>query len=62
MERPIGDIVLPGLPLFRKGKVRDVFEVDDKLLIVATDRISAFDWVLGNSGSATARPAGRGSR
>jgi len=46
MERPIGDIELPGLPLFRKGKVRDVFEVDDKLLIVATDRISAFDWVL----------------
>ena len=46
MERPIGDIVLPGLPLFRKGKVRDVFEVGDKLLIVATDRVSAFDWVL----------------
>jgi phosphoribosylaminoimidazole-succinocarboxamide synthase len=46
MERPIGDVELPGLPLFRKGKVRDVFEVGDKLLIVATDRISAFDWVL----------------
>ncbi|MGZ5498104.1 MAG: phosphoribosylaminoimidazolesuccinocarboxamide synthase [Candidatus Aminicenantales bacterium] len=46
MERLIGDIELPGLPLFRKGKVRDVFEVGDKLLIVATDRISAFDWVL----------------
>ena len=46
MEQPIGDIELPGLPLFRKGKVRNVFEVDDKLLIVATDRVSAFDWVL----------------
>src|SRR5512135_3590900 len=46
MERPIGDIELPGLPLFRKGKVRNVFDLDDKLLIVATDRISAFDWVL----------------
>jgi len=46
MEKPIGDIELPGLPLFRKGKVRNVFEVDDRLLIVATDRISAFDWVL----------------
>ncbi|MEN6561420.1 MAG: phosphoribosylaminoimidazolesuccinocarboxamide synthase [Acidobacteriota bacterium] len=46
MEQPIGDIELPGLPLFRKGKVRNVFEVEDKLLIVATDRISAFDWVL----------------
>lgn len=46
MERPIGDIELAGIPLFKKGKVRNVYEVDDKLLIVATDRISAFDWVL----------------
>jgi len=46
MEQPIGDIELPGLPLFRMGKVRNVFEVEDRLLIVATDRISAFDWVL----------------
>ena len=37
-----------GLPLLRRGKVRDVFEAgDDTLLIVATDRISAFDHVLG---------------
>ena len=37
------------LPLLRRGKVRDVFEVDaDHLLIVATDRISAFDHVLGS--------------
>ncbi len=35
------------LPVFRKGKVRDVYEVgNDKLLMVATDRISAFDVVL----------------
>lgn len=46
MERPIGDLELAGLPLFKKGKVRNVYEVGDKLLIVATDRISAFDWVL----------------
>jgi phosphoribosylaminoimidazole-succinocarboxamide synthase len=46
MERPIGDIELAGIPLHKKGKVRNVYEVDDKLLIVATDRISAFDWVL----------------
>ncbi len=46
MERPIGDIELAGIPLWKKGKVRNVYEVDDKLLIVATDRISAFDWVL----------------
>lgn len=38
-----------GLPLVRRGKVRDVFEAgDDRLLIVATDRISAFDHVLGS--------------
>ncbi len=37
------------LPLLRRGKVRDVFEAgDDRLLIVATDRISAFDHVLGS--------------
>jgi phosphoribosylaminoimidazole-succinocarboxamide synthase len=46
MERPIGDIELAEIPLHKKGKVRNVYEVDDKLLIVATDRISAFDWVL----------------
>ncbi len=46
MERTIGDIDLTGVPLHKKGKVRNVFEIDDKLLIVATDRVSAFDWVL----------------
>ena len=30
----------------RRGKVRDVYELGDRLLIVATDRISAFDWIL----------------
>ena len=34
------------LKLFKRGKVRDVYAVDDKLLIVSTDRISAFDVVL----------------
>ncbi|WP_333655199.1 phosphoribosylaminoimidazolesuccinocarboxamide synthase [Dissulfurispira sp.] len=34
--------------LVRRGKVRDVYEVDDYLLIVATDRVSAFDVVLPN--------------
>jgi len=36
---------LPGIPV-RRGKVRDVFDFGDRLLIVATDRISAFDWVF----------------
>jgi phosphoribosylaminoimidazole-succinocarboxamide synthase len=38
---------LPGLPLVNRGKVRDVYDVDDQhLLIVTTDRLSAFDVVL----------------
>src|SRR5882724_4704476 len=36
---------LPGIPV-RRGKVRDVYDFGDRLLIVATDRISAYDWVL----------------
>src|SRR5687768_18380686 len=36
---------LPGIPV-RRGKVRDVYDLGDKLLLVATDRISAFDWVM----------------
>jgi phosphoribosylaminoimidazole-succinocarboxamide synthase len=31
---------------FRRGKVRDVYDLGDRLVLVATDRISAFDWVL----------------
>ena len=46
MEKTYSDIVIPELTLFKKGKVRNVYEIDDKLLIVATDRISAFDFVL----------------
>ncbi len=37
---------LPGQKLFRRGKVRDVYDLGDHLLFVATDRISAFDVVL----------------
>ena len=39
---------IPGLELRRRGKVRDVYDVGDNLLIIATDRISAFDVVLAN--------------
>ncbi len=39
---------MEGVPLLGRGKVRDLYEVDDRLLIVATDRISAFDFVLGS--------------
>ncbi len=37
---------LPGVKLFSRGKVRDVYELRDKLLVVATDRLSAFDVVM----------------
>ncbi|HYX70313.1 MAG TPA: phosphoribosylaminoimidazolesuccinocarboxamide synthase [Terriglobales bacterium] len=37
---------LPGLPLHASGKVRDIYRLDGQLLFVATDRISAFDYVL----------------
>jgi phosphoribosylaminoimidazole-succinocarboxamide synthase len=33
-------------PLLTRGKVRDVYDLGDRLLIIASDRISAFDWVL----------------
>lgn len=38
---------LGSIPLIARGKVRDLYTVDDALLLVATDRISAFDHVLG---------------
>jgi phosphoribosylaminoimidazole-succinocarboxamide synthase len=37
---------LPGLPAPRRGKVRDVYDLGDTLLIVASDRLSAYDHVL----------------
>src|SRR4030067_2350129 len=37
---------LPGLTLIGRGKVRDIYEVNGKLLLVASDRLSAFDVVL----------------
>ncbi|MHB1423981.1 MAG: phosphoribosylaminoimidazolesuccinocarboxamide synthase [Gemmataceae bacterium] len=36
---------IPGYPC-RRGKVRDVYDLGDRLVLVAADRISAFDWVL----------------
>ncbi|MHC4269601.1 MAG: phosphoribosylaminoimidazolesuccinocarboxamide synthase [Planctomycetota bacterium] len=39
---------IPYLKLHNKGKVREIFEIHDKLLLVATDRISAFDVILPN--------------
>ncbi len=46
MKDAIVETRLEGLTPFRQGKVRDLYEVGDDLLVVATDRISAFDYVL----------------
>ncbi|MGN1364619.1 MAG: phosphoribosylaminoimidazolesuccinocarboxamide synthase, partial [Victivallis vadensis] len=39
---------IPGLKLINRGKVRDVYDLGDALLFVATDRLSAFDVVMPN--------------
>ena len=45
MSLPVLETDLQDVPV-RRGKVRDVFDLGDALLLVSTDRISAFDWVL----------------
>ena len=46
MNKTIGTIDLKGIKKFKSGKIREVFSVKKNILIVATDRISAFDWIL----------------
>src|SRR5436305_11884716 len=46
LSTPILQTTLTTRPPDRQGKVRDIFDFGDRLLIVATDRISAFDYVL----------------
>ena len=48
LSQPLLDTQLDGLSLVRRGKVRDVYAAGDALILVATDRISAFDYVLGS--------------
>ena len=48
MSVPLLTTAIPGLPRFATGKVRDVYDIGDTLLIVATDRISAFDVIMPN--------------
>ncbi len=48
MENVVLETNIKEYPYFSKGKVRDVYDLGDKLLIVATDRVSAFDCVLPN--------------
>ena len=46
MEDVVWKTELPGLPAPKRGKVRDVYDLGSNLLIVATDRLSAYDHVL----------------
>src|SRR5262245_32438388 len=48
LATPLTHTEFSTLSRFRTGKVRDVYDLADALLIVATDRISAFDYVLGS--------------
>ena len=48
LAAPILHTTLARRPPDREGKVRDIYDFGDQLLIVATDRISAFDYVLGS--------------
>ncbi len=48
MDAPLLTLDLPGIPKLKSGKVREVFDLGDRLLFVATDRISAFDCVMPN--------------
>ena len=47
-NEPLLKLELPGLKKLKSGKVREVFDLGDRLLFVATDRISAFDCVMPN--------------
>ncbi|MDY6832745.1 MAG: phosphoribosylaminoimidazolesuccinocarboxamide synthase [Thermodesulfobacteriota bacterium] len=46
MDQVVYQTDFPGLNLLKRGKVRDVYDFGDRLLIVATDRLSAFDVVM----------------
>ena len=48
MNEPILKLDLPGIKKVRSGKVREVFDLGDRFLLVASDRISAFDVIMPN--------------
>lgn len=47
-SEPLLQIDLPGIRKLKSGKVREIFDLGDRLLLVATDRISAFDCIMPN--------------
>lgn len=44
--KPIGDVEIGDLKKIKSGKVREMFSLNDEILIVTTDRTSAFDFIL----------------
>ena len=48
MNEPLLQLDLPGIPKVKSGKVREMFDLGDRYLLVASDRISAFDCVMPN--------------
>ncbi len=48
MSETLLTLELPGIPKLKSGKVREIFDLGDQLLLVATDRISAFDCIMPN--------------
>ncbi|HUR46771.1 MAG TPA: phosphoribosylaminoimidazolesuccinocarboxamide synthase [Candidatus Saccharimonadales bacterium] len=48
MNEPLLQLDLPGIPKVKSGKVREMFDLGDRFLLVASDRISAFDCVMPN--------------
>jgi phosphoribosylaminoimidazole-succinocarboxamide synthase len=48
LNEPLLQLDLPGIRKLKSGKVREVFDLGDRLLFVATDRISAFDCIMPN--------------
>src|SRR5947209_7098092 len=47
-DKPVLQVELPGVPKVKSGKVREIFDLGDAFLFVATDRISAFDCIMPN--------------
>jgi phosphoribosylaminoimidazole-succinocarboxamide synthase len=47
-NEPLLQLELPGIKKLKSGKVREIFDLGDSLLLVATDRISAFDCIMAN--------------
>ena len=46
MSQPVLQADFPGLNLIARGKVRDIYNLGDSLLLVTSDRISAFDVIM----------------